>query len=695
MLAANGWKRAMYISKIAIQNYRNFHNSEIHFNNGVNVVIGPNNSGKSNLIRAIGLLLDTSGRKTLGVDDFHKSIPLEVLKAAPPQIQIELTISQAGADDNDPDDLATVANWLTRLESPYEARLTYIFSLQERERDNYIEAVALAVDHPTIWNVLERDYLRLYTSKVLCGDVANQTSVDSESLQKFDFQFLDAIRDVERDMLTGKNTMLRDVLNFFLDYNIKNSDATPDEKKGQIEAKRVEFSQKATELIDHLQERMAEGKGQILSYAHQTGASFNQASPDFEGTISDVDIYSALKLIVKYEAGIDIKIPATHNGLGYNNLIFMSLLLAKMQVNSNGSYLGTNAKVFPVLAIEEPEAHLHPSMQHKFLKFLKQNMNESERVRQIFVTTHSTHITAAVSLDEIICLHEIGGTLRIGYPGRCFPDNEAGRKAKAYVQRFLDATRSDMLFAQKVILVEGLAEQILISVLAELLDEGQPLEDSHVAVIAVGGRYFENFLYLFDQNGESTVPKKIACITDRDPCRKHVRKDKYEACYPFEKGVDADYEYKDHAQEYLDLYEHHPNIRFFSQDGTKGKTFEFDLVLSNPSLELLLTDSIANRAELEGLMENSAPEVSFDDLAAGLSGTDKNQKIIDGLRATVGWSETDKKNSLIAARYLNSISKGENALELAFRLRQNAESAEPKVFVVPQYIQDCVTWICQ
>lgn len=685
----------MYISKIAIQNYRNFRNSEIHFNDGVNVLIGPNNSGKSNLIRALGLLLDSSGRKALCVDDFHKNIPLNELKATPPRIQVELTISQAGAEDNDPDDLATVGNWLTSLETPYEARLTYIFSLQERENDNYVEAVALADNHQTIWGVLERDFLRLYTSKVFCGNLINQTSVDSESLQKFDFQFLDAIRDVERDMLTGKNTMLREVLNFFLDYNIKNSDATSDEKKSQIAEKRNEFAEKATALINHLQERMEDGKGQILSYAHQTGASFNQARPDFEGTISDVDVYAALRLIVQYEAGIDIKIPATHNGLGYNNLIFMSLLLAKMQVNSNGSYLGTNAKVFPVLAIEEPEAHLHPAMQHKFLKFLKQNMHDSKQVRQIFVTTHSTHITAAVSLDEIICLHEIGGTLRIGYPGKCFPDSDAGRKAKAYVQRFLDATRSDMLFAQKVILVEGLAEQILISVLAELLDDGLPLEDSHVAVIAVGGRYFDNFLYLFDQNGESTVPKKIACITDRDPCRKHIEKEKYEACYPFEKGVAADYEYKDHAQEYLDLYENHPNIRFFSQDGTKGKTFEFDLVLSNPSLELLLTDSMANRAELEGLMGNSAPEISFDDLAAGMTATDQNQRIIDGLRATVGWSETDKKNSLIAARYLNSISKGENALELAFRLRQNAESAEPKVFVVPQYIQECVTWICQ
>ena len=62
-------------------------------------------------------------------------------------------------------------------------------------------------------------------------------------------------------------------------------------------------------------------------------------------------------------------------------------------------------KVFPILLIEEPEAHLHPSMQFKFLKFLRQQLKKKRRVRQVFVTTHSTHITSSVSLDELIILN--------------------------------------------------------------------------------------------------------------------------------------------------------------------------------------------------------------------------------------------------------------------------------------------------
>lgn len=57
-----------------------------------------------------------------------------------------------------------------------------------------------------------------------------------------------------------------------------------------------------------------------------------------------------------------------------------------------------------MLAIEEPEADLHSAMQYKFLKFLSENKKE-KKVRQISLTTHSTHITSAVSFDEIICLH--------------------------------------------------------------------------------------------------------------------------------------------------------------------------------------------------------------------------------------------------------------------------------------------------
>jgi len=686
----------MYISKIHIKGFRNFKDKEVVFNDGANVIIGHNNAGKSNLIKALSLVIDFKSSKRLNVDDFNKTVTLNKLKENPPKIIIELTITQSNDEDLDRDDLVTVSNWLTKLEQPYEALLTFNFSLPEKQHENYKKALEQITDIKKAWQIIKHDFIRLYTYKIFGGDSSLQNTADSESLQKFDFQFLDPIRDVERDMFTGQNTLLREILDFFMDYDIKSVPETKKskkEKKEEIKQKKQVFSTKAEGLLGELQDRMKEGKAQILSYAQDTGAAFNKATPDFEGSLSDIEMFFALKLIVKYETGIEI--PATHNGLGYNNLIYMSLLLAKMQVNSNGDYLDSNAKVFPILAIEEPEAHLHPAMQYKFLKFLRENQDAKKKVRQLFVTTHSTQITSAVSLDEIICLHDENGTLTVGHPGKVFPNDETGRKAKAYVQRFLDATKSDMLFAQKVILVEGIAEQLLLSVMAKYIDKS--LEDKHIAVINVGGRYFEHFLHLFNTTKQYAIPKKIACLTDRDPERKKKASSSYEKCYPFEYNQDkTQYDYQDNATTKINQYKNHPNIRFFSQDAGKGKTFEYDMVLSNPTLKLLVTDSTKNRDEIKELMELYQDGKPISDYNDKLRSSDEKTRVINGIqKANTSWPEDDKKKAIIAVRYLKSVSKGENALELAYALEENRKKEAPDPFTVPDYIKEAIHWICQ
>ncbi|CAI9685539.1 ATP-dependent nuclease [Elizabethkingia anophelis] len=691
----------MYISKIQINNFRNFKEKEIEFNDGVNVIIGHNNAGKTNLIKALSLVIDTQNHKRLDADDFNKNLTLVELKANPPKITIAITIEKG--KEQEPDDLVTISNWLTKLDSAYEALLTYEFFLPEKKHEDYITEVSAVSDDDEkaidkVWKIIKHDFIRFYTYKIWGGDTINQSIADNESLSKFDFQFLNAIRDVERDMLTGRNTLLREVFDFFMDYEIKKDPVKTNEQKHlEIKGKKIQFSEKADMLIKELSERIDAGKKEILSYAKNTGASFNKAIPNFEGSISENEMYSVLKLIVEYETGI--KIPATHNGLGYNNLIFMSLLLAKMQVNADVEYLDANAKVFNTLAIEEPEAHLHPAMQYKFLKFLNENMKE-KKVRQIFVTTHSTHITSAVSLDEIICLHNEEGNTTIGYPKKVFiePDGSENIKSKKYVQRFLDATKSDMLFAQKIILVEGIAEQLLISIFANYLEKS--LEDHHVAIINVGGRYFNHFLYLFNSVQNFTLPKKVICLTDRDPERKEKPEGKFKKCYPFEFNHDtANYEYQTNPT--ADLFEigTHPNITFYSQPIGTGKTFEYEILLSNPSLDILITESISNAKEITELMTlYSADGKTVQDLLDKLSDSTENQRIKNGILANTSMSDEEKKKAVIASRYLNSVGKGENALELCYALQENlSKKGTPdfKDFNVPPYIKSAIEELCQ
>jgi putative ATP-dependent endonuclease of the OLD family len=683
----------MYISKIGIKNFRGFKNDVfIDFNEGVNVFIGANNCGKSNLIKALSLLFGTQP-KTLTADDFNKDITIQKLKESSPKIQISAFIKESEQENLYSDDLVSVSTCLTKLDKPYEARLTYEFYLPEKEHKEYKDEMSSisSKDIEDYWKIIRNHFIQKYTYKVYVGNPEHKTVADADVMNKFDFQFLDAIRDVERDMFTGKNTLLKEVLDFFMDYDIKTDNTkTNAERTAVIKEKQKTFTQKAAELIKILQDRMKAGKSQMLKYAEKTGASFGNANPNFEGDILDSELYSALKLIVEHETGI--KLPATHNGLGYNNLIYISLLLAKMQKDASGEYLGGNAKVFPVLAIEEPEAHLHPAMQYKFLRFLKEN--RQKEVRQIFITTHSPNITAAVGLDEIIVLNiDNKGTFNIGYPGRVFGDSLEDKDSKAYVSRFLDVTKSDMLFAKGIIFVEGITEQLLISILAE--KAGKDLEDNHIAVINVGGRYFEHFLKMFDSKGKYAIHKKIACVTDLDPQRKDKVTGKYSRCYPFELDVDREqYEYQSYSNQVVDKYNasnNHPNIQSFSQTEGIGKTFEYELILCNPCNEVLITDSMPNAEEIKNLMKACRDKKPISDMLGMLRSESKeNERIKKAIEENIQWDDEKKRKHIIAARYLNSIGKGANAIELL----QKIEKDDCDI-LVPKYIKEAVEWICQ
>lgn len=678
----------MYISKIHIIGYRNFKDKTVEFHEGINVIIAPNNAGKSNLLRALDLVLNTDTSKKLTLFDFCRNCTINELKTAAPKVRIEVFFSESSEESSDSEELAMVALCLTKLEHPYEAQITFDFFLPQEEETEYLQSVSEVSEPDKVWNIIRDEYLRRYVSRMWAGDPINQARLDGGTVDKIDFEFLGPIRDVERDLFSGKSPLLREVLNFFIDYEIKfDTTKSKDVQNSELKDRHLEFTNCVEPSLTKINERLIKGKEQILDYAKQTGASdFHGAVPDFSGTLSEPDFLAALQLMIKHETGMDVA--ATHNGLGYNNLIYMSLLLAKMQANADEGYYRQNAKVFSVLAIEEPEAHLHLSLQYKFLKFLINEQVNKKKVRQLFVTTHSTEITSAVSLDELICLYnDMNGEVSVAYPGKLFGDNSDDKESKQYVQRFLDAIKSDMLFADKVCFVEGKAEELLVPVFAEYMDKS--LEDGHVAVISTGGRYFTHFLKLFDTiRDTSAISKKVVCLTDRDPVWREGDNGSFECCYPFEKDKEG-YEYLEHSDDLINAYKNHPNIKIYSQDANKGKTLEYDLMLHNSTSEILLVNGLPNKDEIREIQATSFPAC-----LEKLRKSKENHRIKESLNNSL-WSDDDKKKALLAARYLNSVGKGENALELSIALRENLTKqwSERKDFIIPQYIKEALAWL--
>jgi len=209
------------------------------------------------------------------------------------------------------------------------------------------------------------------------------------------------------------------------------------------------------------------------------------------------------------------------------------------------------------------------------------------------------------------------------------------------------------------------------------------------------GKSIEHFLKLFDSSKKYTINKKIACITDLDPVRKlkESSDSNFEKCYPYELDLEVDkYIYKSCSNELVDK-QFAENIQCFAENKGKGKTFEYALAYTNPHCKLILTESMLNLKELNKLFEYYQQGKTVDEMIAVLkSKSAENSRIAASIKRYKG---SDAREHLIASRYLNSVSKGENAYDLSKALEENLNNEHDcTYFKVPQYIKDAITWIC-
>lgn len=640
----------MYISKIIIDGFRGFKHSEIEFQEGLNVIIGHNNGGKSTIMDALRLVLEYGSRKNLSAWDFCQKEELQTLKDNPPSVKLSVYIKEQ-KEEGMSDDVALFTNYAVQTSPLLESCLTYVYSLPQTEVEKYKKDVADVTDKYSLFKTIDDKYIRKYTHAIYGGPVVSQNQAQGEDLKKIDFEFVNALRNVEDEIYGGRAALLRDVLRYFLDYDLNGDENRED----NIALRHQNFINDTHEVLKNLVQRITTGKDNIIAYANKTGALFSDNILNLEGDVSEGDLLAVLNLLVG--DGEDRRLPVALNGLGYNNLIYISLLLAKMQSNAKADFMGSsNVKAFSVLAIEEPEAHLHPQMQYQFLEFLRNNIVD-KHVKQVFVTSHSPSLVASVKLDELCCLHRlVDGTVKVYSPKKVFATDEP---AKKFIQRYLDATRADMLFAGGIIFVEGVAEQVLLPVFARLLGLYDMWLKKHVIVINISGRYFDKFLKLYDSSNPEALGLKVACITDRDPVRKEKGKTnaRFESCMPSDYNADSTkYEYRNHSESLVEEFKDHPNIRYFSQ-GADSCTLEYEIALNNPKNKVLLVPSIKNSEELNGLIDTE--------------GVDK---------------------ALVASRYLESISKGVNALELSNAIMDLSESDREK-FNVPPYVKEAIEWV--
>lgn len=506
----------MYISNVKIRNYKNFYKESIDFNKSISTIIGENGTGKTNLFNAIRLLTDNSYRHFFNEDDF--SYELKNFKCQWIVISIEFSeipnpMVEPQAAEFDPKDgiskytLYFRPKKLVRNEL-YNLSKQYSDSNSEEEKikfkmqlETYIENVSIKNDYEIIRTVgMDYNFLDDMDYAKMVGDFDNLIFPNPDDIQEdksligniqnsnindyINVTFIPAIRDVNLE-LTKNDNFLENILN-----NI--SDEIDDDRWKNVKNK---FGEINTEL-QSIQEYSVFTDNVVNLMKDTVGAVYSS------DMFLDVSLPEDKKYLIKYfslKGKIDNHSLSLYNkSLGENNIIYFALKMLQSTYQE-----GHSKKMLNLVMIEEPEAHLHKHLQQTFLEGIKSNSGF-----QIVLSTHSVHISESSKVSSMIVLGNVSDKRNEIYS----PINGLDNNQIKYIERYLDATRSPILFSKNIILVEGSAELIFISNILKLKYDFD-LNAYGISLISMDNCFFKNISLMFDSK---RLRKKCSILTDED-----------------------------------------------------------------------------------------------------------------------------------------------------------------------------------
>jgi len=475
--------------------HRSFHEVSLTFKKGVNILIGENNSGKTAVIDALRISLGYGKAENniyVQETDLHinPENPLEKNK----EIQFDLIFEM---DDN-----------------PKEKECFYDFISQDPQNAN-----KQTIQFHLKFTLEESGKKHFFKRTIWGGDNIGQM-IPYEALQEIFFTYLSPLRDAVSGLkpysYDNKTAQLFNQLTKYKKEENEEEIKLDEKKKKELANKLYNVFESSDNDWKYI---LKAGKDKVND--HLAGTGINNKYPNIEMNYvgrkySDVvrgielkrPVFNPEKLAGEEQKYFEL----FQNGLGENNLIFASVILGDLINRCEDQEL----EIYNALLVEEPEAHLHPQYQNTFFEYLN---TLQERGLQIFITSHSPTITAKSNTDNITILQKQKYKIA-PFSFLHLTNDEFSTENKKHLRKFLDTTKSQMFFASGTILVEGIAEAILIPILSKKFLEPDKfdLEKEGVEIVNLGGVAFEHFAKLYNNDDENKrLLSRCSIITDSDP----------------------------------------------------------------------------------------------------------------------------------------------------------------------------------